>query len=242
MLGERNCSFVRLEMFSDKFQMGETVGRLVNIVDETDRIERMHEGIFKTYVGEGLFFFDVKHKDGFQSRPTARLLILSNDRLPITDRSQGMWRRMLLLPFHRSFTDKEDTQLLQKLLAELPGIFNWSLAGLARLREQDKFTVPAVSDAEKEAYRLESNPAKAFLLDNVELGEGKGNDGHSTKSLYESYTAFCKDCGLKHPLSMTKFNREVTALFPNAVRKQERTPVEDRIERAYVWKGLRRKI
>jgi putative DNA primase/helicase len=239
LLGERNCSFVRLEMFSDKFQMRETVGKLINVIDETDKIERMHEGIFKTYVGEGLFFFDVKHKDGFQARPTARLLILSNDRLPITDRSQGMWRRMLLLPFKKSFTEKEDPTLLQKLCSELPGVFNWALMGLARLRREDKFTSPKVSEAEKEAYKLECNPAKAFLLDHIEAGEGDGNDAHSTKSLYESYQMFCKESGNKHPLSMTKFNREVTALFPQACRKQERIPTTGK--RAYVWKGIRRK-
>jgi putative DNA primase/helicase len=237
MLGERNCSFVRLEMFSDKFQMRETVGKLINVVDETDKIERMHEGIFKTYVGEGLFFFDVKHKDGFQARPTARLLILSNDRLPITDRSQGMWRRMLVLPFKKSFTDKEDTQLLNKLRSELPGIFNWALQGLARLRQQDKFTSPKVSEAEKEAYKLECNPAKAFLLDTFEVGVAKGDPDNIGQVIYQAYREYCDQSGNKHPLSLIKFNKEVRAVFPGAELKQERL----KNERDYVWHGIRRK-
>jgi putative DNA primase/helicase len=238
MLGERNCSFVRLEMFSDKFQMRETVGKLVNVVDETDKIERMHEGIFKTYVGEGLFFFDVKHKDGFQTRPTARLLILSNDRLPITDRSQGMWRRMLLLPFKKSFIDKEDPMLLQKLCLELPGIFNWALQGLERLRERNMFTTPEVSDAEKEAYKLESNPAKAFLLDHFEVGATKGNPDNIGSAVYQQYKQYCDEYGYKHPLSMIKFNRELRALFPGAELKQER--VLNNV-RGYYWYGIQPK-
>jgi len=236
LLAERNCSFIRLEMFGDKFQMHGTVGKLVNVIDETDKIERMHEGILKTYVGEGFFYFDVKHKAGFRARPSARVLILSNDHLPVKDRSDGIFRRMLLLPFHKSFTDRENSDLLETMLVpELPGIFNWALQGLARLRQQDRFTVPKVSETEKAAYKLECNPARAFLLEHVEAFDGEFED-LTRQCLYEQYETYCKETGEK-PLSMTKFNREVRNVFPKVDEKQVRLFGE----KPYVWCGIRSK-
>src|SRR5205823_3889087 len=118
------------------------------------------EGVFKTYVAAGLHYFDVKGMQGFSAKPTARVLMIANERPPIGDRSEGMWARMLLIPFRKSFVGKEDIHLTRTLRNELPGIFNWALAGLARLRSQKQFTEPQISEAEKLQYKRDSNPAR----------------------------------------------------------------------------------
>jgi putative DNA primase/helicase len=243
MLGESNVSSVRLEMFSDKFQMGRTVGKLVNVVDETDRIERMHEGIFKTYVGEGLFFFDVKHKNGFEARPTARILILSNDRLPVSDRSEGLWRRMILLPFKKTFIGQEDPELLQKLMPELAGVFNWAIQGLARLRANG-WTVPAISKAEKAQYVRDCNPARTWIEENHEPWDDvKLDDAIAWTELYAGYQKMCNEYGIKHRLTMTSFNKEVKAVFPDAQVCWPRRFLEPdgKAVQIRAWKGFRRK-
>jgi phage/plasmid-associated DNA primase len=57
--------------------------------------------------------------------------------------------------------------LVDKLTAELPGIFNWAIEGLRRLRCRGRFTDPALCREALETYRTESNPARAFLQECV---------------------------------------------------------------------------
>jgi putative DNA primase/helicase len=48
----------------------------------------------------------------------------------ISDDSEGIWRRVKLVPFLKSFKGREDLSLESKLVAESSGILNWFLAGL----------------------------------------------------------------------------------------------------------------
>src|SRR5439155_21032575 len=115
------------------------------------------------------FFFDVKGKPGFAAKPTARIMILSNNGLPIYDRSTALVKRILHLQFDKSFAGKEDTQLRNKLYVEIPGIFNWALAGYARISSTRQFTLPARSAAALRHYEEQSNPFKLWLDDFVEI-------------------------------------------------------------------------
>ena len=67
------------------------------------------------------------------------------NRLPtVTDTSTGFWRRIRVIPFNADFENKQRYQriddLKEALDEELPGIFNWAMEGLARLRENEFFT------------------------------------------------------------------------------------------------------
>src|SRR5204862_4025258 len=139
-----------------------------NVVDETDKVEHFAEGIFKTYVAAEPMYFDIKNKQGFEARPTARILIISNERPQINDKTDGIWARMLHLPFQKSYVDKENYNLAKILESEISGILNWALIGLDRLRKQDRFTEPAISKEAKEQYKAESNPAKKWLAETFE--------------------------------------------------------------------------
>src|SRR5207253_3096475 len=102
---------------------------------------------------------------------------LTNIRLPIKfalacnalpkfgDSANALGPRVHILPCRNSFVGCEDRQLETKLQRELPGIFNWALEGLARLRQLGEFTRPTASvEVEAEFARL-VNPLQAFIED-----------------------------------------------------------------------------
>jgi putative DNA primase/helicase len=77
-----------------------------------------------------------------------------------------------LLILTESFFGKEDLGLIDKLLAELPGILNWSLKGWRRLQERGRFVQPASGmDAIEELEALGS-PVGTFVRDWCEVGTG----------------------------------------------------------------------
>src|SRR5205085_596877 len=53
VLGEANASHVSLEKFSGAFDLGYTLGKLVNVPDDMSEIDKANEGVLKTYTSGG---------------------------------------------------------------------------------------------------------------------------------------------------------------------------------------------
>ena len=128
---------------------------------------------------------------------------------------------------------------------ELPGVFNWALAGLMRLRARGRFDEPTVCKQHREEYKLDSNPAKAFLLEYCEADLG----GKVSKTrLYQEYRSYCGESGFT-PLSKTNLSKEVPRVFASAKSTEHATMVYDmkdecglpkvRGERDREWRGIK---
>lgn len=72
-------------------------------------------------------------------RLPTRLMLLANELPAFRDPSGALDRRLIALETAQTFYGKEDIQMTTKLLKELPGILNWSIEGLKRLRERGHF-------------------------------------------------------------------------------------------------------
>lgn len=232
MLGRANVSHVPLELFGDKFQLYQTLGKLANIVPEIGEGSRLAEGIFKNFVSGERMFFDVKNLPGVNAYPTARLSFAANNLPRFHDRSNAIPRRILLLPFRVLVPlEQQDPQLAESFTAELPGIFNWAVAGLRRLRHQGRFTEPAICREALDAYRTDSNPARAFLQEHVCRHDGQVQ----CSAVYGRYTEWCPTHGYK-PLDERLFGKEVARYFPGAERK--RGPKGHDGKRPWTYMGL----
>lgn len=237
MLGPENCSHVPLELFGERFQLTPTIGKLANIAAEIGEIDKAAEGILKAFTSGDTLQFDRKHKPPIQAAPSARLTFSTNNRPRFTDRSGGLWRRMILFPF-RVAIDENDPSRVRGMdkpqwwqsSGELPGMFNWSLAGLHRLRQQKQFTRSHVCEHALAEYRIESNPARIFLLDRCrESPDGQTPCGE----LYQAYRTWCQASGYS-PLADRTFGKEVKRVFPKAERRE----IGPRGCRAYCYCGV----
>jgi putative DNA primase/helicase len=231
LLGAENVSHVPLEAFGERFQLTPTLGKLANIAPEADEAARLNLGTLKQFTGGDRMYFDRKGVPGVQAKPTARLVIATNNRPPLGDPSDGMWRRILLIPFSVTIpAEEQDRELPRKLRGELPGILNWGLEGLVRLRSRGRFTNSTVGDQALAAYRLESNPAAVFLSEQCWADPERRVPVHD---LYEAYVAWSRTSG-DRPLDIQQFGKAVKRKFP-AVGKQ-RPAVQG--ERTYYYVGL----
>ncbi|MFC1475816.1 phage/plasmid primase, P4 family [Candidatus Zixiibacteriota bacterium] len=211
LLSKENVSHVPLELFGQRFQLTQTLGRLANIAAEIGELDKAAEGTLKAFTSGDRMYFDRKCLPGVEAYPTARLVLSTNNRPRFSDRSSGLWRRMILLPFGVVIPEeRQDRCLAARLRQELPGIFQWAIAGLRRLRAQGHFTTAQVCNEAIEDYRVESNPARQFLLENVvETPE----DLVSCGTLYRHYRKWCDDSGYR-ALGNCTFGKEVMRLFP----------------------------
>ena len=231
LLGPENVSQVPLELFGQRFQLTPTLGKLANIASEVGEIDRVAEGTLKAFTSGDRMYFDRKGIPGIEAYPTARLVLATNNRPRFSDRSEGIWRRMLLLPFRITIPYKEqDRQLTAKLREDLPGIFVWAVEGLRRLRENGHFSEPGVCRQALDDYRMESNPARHFLREcYYESADGET----STVKLYEEYRNWCDRNGYK-PAAENSFGKEVVRAFPKVHKKR----VSRSGKRAYAYMGM----
>ena len=240
VLGVSNVSAVPLELFGDKFRLVGTLGKLANIVAEIGELDKVAEGQVKSFVSGDLMTFERKNKQPFESYPTARLVMATNNPPHFSDKSDGTYRRRLILPFSVQITEQEKIRNMDKSwwweqAGELPGLFLWALAGLASLRQQSGFTIPQASIAAAEALRINSNPARRFIQENY-IATGEVKDRVASKPMYREYKDWCCDTGHK-PLADCKFGVEVYRLSKGKV-KPGKIEVKQSRENAYV--GLRR--
>jgi P4 family phage/plasmid primase-like protien len=219
LLGENNVSHVPLELFGQRFQLHSTLHKSANICTEIGEIDRIAEGLLKAFTSGDRMHFEEKGKNPIAARPTARLVFSTNQLPQFRDRSSGIWRRMTLIPCDVVIPpERQDPRLGEKLKEELPGIFLWAVEGLRRLRARGAFTRARAADAAKEEYRLESNPARAFLTEVLVESAGAVLP---CQTLYDRYRRWCDERGVP-PLAAPQFGKEVRRAFPLSAHRQAR--------------------
>ena len=240
MLGADNVATVPLEKFDQRFAMAQTLGKLANVCPEVGELDRTAEGTLKSYIAGDAMFFEKKNKDGFTAPPSARLVIATNNIPRFADRSEGIWRRLLIMPMTVAIPPGErragmDKEAYWERAGELPGVLNWALEGLRRLRASGwRFTRPAACTAALEEHRRESDPARTFLLDHYEAAAGGGPI--VAEELYLAYALWCDRNGHRNPLNNISFGKQIRRLFPGAESRVVYLAAGDRRR---CWSGLR---
>ena len=238
MLGEGNCSHLGLEMFGQPFMTAQMIGKLLNISSECSEMDSVCEGVLKAMASGDRMTINRKGISPIEITPTARILVSANVRPRFADKSSGLWCRLILIPWTVRVPEWKIVEGMDKTewwrnSGELPGIFNWAIAGLHRLNEQGRFTKSSASDKAMEDYRLDVNPTKMFLKESCV--EDNNKDVAITCSyLYDTYKQWSLDNGYRIVSDRT-FGREVKRQFPKSERKRAR----DLKKRFYVYSHLK---
>ena len=95
----------------------------------------------KSISGNDLVSVNRKGKDMVTAKVPAKIVLVANKHPKFLDESGALSAREIVLRFESSFIGREDRTLRDRLLAELPGIANWAIEGLERLRNNGRFTI-----------------------------------------------------------------------------------------------------
>jgi putative DNA primase/helicase len=158
--------------------------------------------------------------------PTHKIIASSNHRPNIRGTEDGIWRRIISIPFNEKFDSSSGgiANLDRVLRDEASGIFNWVVEGL-RLYRQKGLTLPPSLVEEKIQFREESNLVGNFLDTACRRDSGlKVRSQH----LYDAFTHFCELEGLRCPYSQKIFCGKLRELGFE----------EGKSNGLNVWKGL----
>lgn len=166
---------------------------------------KMSESVVKKITGGEKVSARKLFQDQFEFRPRFKLVISFNIKPTIRGQDEGIWRRILLVPFKVHIPkNRRDKHLKEKLLTEKPGIFNWMLDGYRLWREYG-LNPPDSVVAATEAYRSESDPIGQYMDQMVRRQPGAVL---TASSLYEHYETWAKENG-NEPVSKTLFGRRL---------------------------------
>jgi putative DNA primase/helicase len=206
LLGAGNVSHVALEDFGQRFRPQQMMGKLANISNDMNRVERFEEGVFKQLVSGDRVQFERKNMDPVTCYCHARLIFATNHLPAINDRTTGTFRRLLVIPFKESFCEaKADKHLDTKLAQELAGVANRLFRALASLVRDGHFAECSICAAAEATYRIDTDPFLQFFEEHCKLDKLAAT---KCSELYRHYTAYCRDNG-RHPVHSTEFARRV---------------------------------
>ncbi len=123
LLGAGNVSNIPWQSLGDRFNKAELFGKLANIFADLPSKNIDDGGMFKALTGEDYITAERKNKDQFSFRPYARLLFSCNE-IPrnYTDRSDGFYRRLIIIRFDKSVpAEKRDPNLRERIAVERDG-------------------------------------------------------------------------------------------------------------------------
>lgn len=198
-IGRDNCSALSLHKIeSDKFAAARLCGRLANICPDLPTAALSGTSMFKALTGGDTINAERKFESSFEFRPFARLVFSANSAPRSDDATHGFFRRWLVLPFDRTFSENDPESVPRAVLdarlsepVELSGLLNKALDALPKIRE-GRFTESASTRAALDEFRMTTDPFAVWLDANtVERPEAFIRKDE----LRKAYAHVCQDTG-----------------------------------------------
>ena len=187
--------------------------RLVALT-ETDQGQHLNETRVKALVSGD----PIAARDLYQSiqefEPTAKFFLATNHLPVVRGTDEGIWRRLVVIPFERTFDVNIDSSLATDLRAEMPGILTWAAQGSMQWFSTHSIPVPPAFKSPTQAYRHAQDAVRAFLEDSTE----KVPDAKvEATELYHAYTRWCDEQG-RACLTQAEFGSRMTRAHGPSVK------------------------
>lgn len=206
-LTPENYSSLALKEIDQRFKTAEVFGKLANLGDDISNQYIKETDVLKKLVTGETVTAERKGKDPFQFDSYAKLVFSANDMPRINDLSEGLKRRLVIVPFNAKFSDTDadfDPYIKDKIKSHssMQYLLRIGIDGLKRVLAANKFTKPNVVKQALAQYEVMNNPVLSFLE------EGQKIENEPVKNVYLRYDLYCRQANLK-PVSQPVFGREL---------------------------------
>jgi P4 family phage/plasmid primase-like protien len=208
-------------------------GKLVNIAEENSKDSFRDTELIKNFASGGYISVKKLYSQPYEYQNRTKLVMLCNTPPSSGDNTYGFYRKLLMVPFDQTFSDEKgnkDPDILYKMLAELPGIFNWVMEGYKRLEKNNRFTESQASKTLLAKYQADTNTLLAWANDYLEFDENRESECNR-QELYDDYVAYCSQAGLPAQSAhrMYDFLRSFIRRRGGIVNEHKRTVDKNRI-------------
>jgi putative DNA primase/helicase len=168
---------------------GDATPDLINIVaarmvraSEPEKGVQWQEGLIKQLTGGEPILVRALNENFFEATPIFKLTIGGNHAPDIRGMDDGIWRRLMIVPFDVQIPKAErDPLIVNRMLEEGPGILNWMIEGAIAYLEGGLAPPSQVSSATDE-LRQDADPYGKFL-DEACVVTGDDRDSITSREL-----------------------------------------------------------
>lgn len=173
-----------------KPEMAELKGKRLIIASEMEEGVRLNTSVVKQLCSTDEIFAEKKYKAPFSFRPSHTLVLYTNHLPKVGANDDGIWRRLIVIPFNAKISGKSDIKNYSDYLFEKAGgyILTWIIEGAEKAIALDfKTPLPKVVQDAIEEYREDNDWLGHFISDACEVGPD-----FTAKSgeLYQKYRAY----------------------------------------------------
>lgn len=226
LLGDDNTSTTDLDLLMSRpFESFKLYKKLVCQMGETNYEGLKRTAILKQLTGKDLISFERKGKDGFSDYNYAKLLISTNG-IPIThDKSDGFYRRWLIIDFPNNFP--EGTDIINTIpQEEYNNLCNKCIKLLPQILERGGFDNEPSIEEKKEIYETKSNPLKLYISQFM-IQDFSGFVGKT--EMFNKFSAWLNENGYRS-INYSEFSGLMKLNYDDGQKGEEKTRC---------WIGLR---
>ena len=178
-----------------KPEMAELKGKRLIIASEMEEGVRLNTATVKQLCSTYEIQAEKKYKDPFHFVPSHTLVLYTNHLPRVGANDDGIWRRLIVIPFNAKITGKSDIKNYADYLYDQagPAIMKWIIEGAKKSIDANFHTdLPKVVQAAIDRYREANDWLGQFIEDHCDVDpafEEKSGD------LYQQYRFACMQTG-----------------------------------------------
>lgn len=201
-------SAVPPQRWSEEYYLAALEGKMLNVCAELPERQILASEELKAVIAGDEQTARHPRGEPFKFLPRAGHLFAANNLPRMNDFSRGLWRRLEVLGFNRSFEGSGITrqELVEGMAEELQGIAAWAAEGCFRLVHNREYTPVPSSLKLKNEWRLDSNPVEQWLRERTEPGDLEDR-WEKAVTLYEDFCRWADREGFRKMNSTTFGNR-----------------------------------
>ena len=176
-----------------KPEMAEVKGKRLLIAAEMQEGARLNDSTVKQLCSTDDVFAEKKYKDPFSFKPCHTLVLYTNHLPRVSASDDGIWRRLIVIPFGAKITGNSDIKNYGEYLYDNAGdsILAWVIEGAKKVIELDyQIPVPACVQKAIDEYRNQNDWFGHFMEDCCDIDP---TYKESSSGLYQAYRNYCLD-------------------------------------------------
>lgn len=187
-----------------KPEMAELKGKRLVIAAELEEGMRLNTSIVKQLCSTDEVTAEKKYKDPFKYVPTHTLVLYTNHLPRVGANDDGIWRRLIVIPFNAKITGNSDRKNYADFLYENAGgaVLSWIIEGAEKvIKNKYKLKTPMVVEAAINKYRENNDWFSAFVDECCEVDV---TFQQKSGEFYQEYRSYCARTG-EYTRSTTDF-------------------------------------
>ena len=178
-----------------KPEMAEVKGKRLIISAELEEGKRLNTSTIKQLCSTDEIYAEKKYMKPFSFTPSHTIVLYTNYLPHVGGNDDGIWRRLIVIPFKAKITGRSDIKNYTAYLTEQagPAVLQWIIEGAQRIIQQNyQLSTPKVVKQAIQDYHADNDWLGHFISEKCVVGHD-----YTQKSgeLYQKYREYCQGIG-----------------------------------------------